>query len=68
MRGERGFRLISLIISCCSLPSIQHLALENPPLPISLDSAVLRVLRKLFCHLLPLDKFGYLCAQRGKHR
>jgi hypothetical protein len=33
-----------------------------------LVSAVLRVLGKLFCHLLPLDKFGYLCAQRSKHR
>ena len=31
-------------------------------------SAVLRVLGKLFCNALPLDKFGYLCAQRGKHR
>jgi hypothetical protein len=28
-------------------------------------SAVLRVLGKLFCHALPLNKFGYLCAQRS---
>ena len=33
-----------------------------------LVSAILGVLGKLFCHPLPLDKFGYLCAQRRKHR
>jgi hypothetical protein len=33
-----------------------------------LVSAVLRILGKLFCHPLPLDKFGYLCAQGSKHR